>query len=184
MSSVEGHGTLTLDELNLLPATDAGGALARCCTAPAWVAPMAASRPYASIDALLARSDLVVADLTEADLRAALDGHPRIGERAAASPGLANTAWSAQEQAGLTRAGTGLGQALTEGNAAYEERFGHIYLVCATGRSGAELLTFLRERLGNEPEAEWRIVAAELAKINRIRLRKLLGLPRSREEPS
>ena len=173
MSSVEGHGALTLDELNVLPGTDADGALARCCAAPAWVASMAASRPYACIDALLARSDHAVAALTRADLLAALDGHPRIGER---PPVFASTAWSRQEQAGVTAADTDLRQALTEGNAAYEERFGHIYLVCATGRSGAELLAFLRERLGNEPGAEWRIVAAELAKINRIRLRKLVGL--------
>ncbi len=65
--------------------------------------------------------------------------------------------------------------ALEEGNAEYERRFGHIYLACATGRSASELLAFLRERLGNDDETEWTVVASELAKINQIRLRKLLG---------
>ena len=65
--------------------------------------------------------------------------------------------------------------ALADGNAEYERRFGHIYLVCATGKSGQELLAILRERLGNDRDTEWKVVAAELAKINRLRLRKLLG---------
>ncbi len=68
-------------------------------------------------------------------------------------------------------------QALADGNQAYEHRFGHIYLVCATGRSGPDLLALLQERLGNAPAAEWRVVRAELEKINRIRLAKLLAGP-------
>ncbi len=68
-------------------------------------------------------------------------------------------------------------QALADGNQAYEHRFGHIYLVCATGRSGPELLALLQERLGHDPAAEWRVVRAELEKINRIRLAKLLAGP-------
>lgn len=75
----------------------------------------------------------------------------------------------------MSAADAGLMRALADGNARYEARFGHIYLVCATGRSGAELLAYLRERLGNEPDAEWRVAAAELAKINRIRLSKLVA---------
>ncbi|HET9895340.1 MAG TPA: 2-oxo-4-hydroxy-4-carboxy-5-ureidoimidazoline decarboxylase [Streptosporangiaceae bacterium] len=168
MSSVDAPAKLSLDELNVLAPVGIQGALAACCAAPAWVSSMTAGRPYASADSMCARSDAAVTALTEADLRAALEGHPRIGERAGRS-------WSRQEQAGVFAADDELRQALAKGNAEYEERFGHIYLVCATGRSGSELLAFLRERLANEPEAEWRIVATELAKINRIRLRKLLG---------
>ncbi len=83
--------------------------------------------------------------------------------------------WSSQEQAGVARADDALRRALAEGNEEYERRFGHIYLACATGKDAAELLAFLRGRLGNDPAAEWRVVAAELAKINQIRLRKLVG---------
>lgn len=75
-------------------------------------------------------------------------------------------------------------QALAAGNQAYEQRFGHIYLVCASGRSGPELLALLSERLGNDPDAEWRVVRSELEQINRIRLRKLLdGGPSARDAP-
>jgi 2-oxo-4-hydroxy-4-carboxy-5-ureidoimidazoline decarboxylase len=95
-------------------------------------------------------------------------GHPRIGERHEPA------GWSGQEQAGVRAADEDLTRALADGNAAYEQRFGHIYLACATGRDAAGLLAFLRSRLGNDRETEWGVVASELAKINQIRLRKLL----------
>jgi hypothetical protein len=101
------------------------------------------------------------------------------GSRPPPEPGLRPTAdhtsWSSQEQAGVATAGEATVRALEGGNADYERRFGHIYLVCATGRSGAELLAFLRERLDNDRDTEWRVVSAELAKINRIRLGKAIG---------
>ncbi len=151
-----------------------------------WIDEIVSGRGYASIDEVLARSDSAVAELTPEQLDEALAGHPRIGDRQAASaPG-----WSAQEQAGVfgggraapdgaaadsAAAGAELEVVLADGNAEYERRFGHIYLVCATGKSGQELLAILRERLGNDRDTEWKVVAAELAKINRLRLRKLLG---------
>ena len=130
---------------------------------------MAGGRPYDSEAALLAASDSTVAELSQAELGEALAGHPRIGDRRVTG------GWSGQEQAGVRDAEASLRQSLDEGNAEYERRFCHIYLACATGMSGAELLAFLRERLGNDRETEWSVVASELAKINRIRLRKLLG---------
>jgi len=143
--------------------------LAECCTSPGWVAAVAGKRPYAGVDELLAASDAAVAALSEEELAAALAGHPRIGERQDAG------SWSGQEQAGVASAADQVRRALADGNAAYEQRFGHIYLVCATGRSGAELLDLLHQRLGNDDGAEWQVVGAELARINQIRLRKLLG---------
>jgi 2-oxo-4-hydroxy-4-carboxy-5-ureidoimidazoline decarboxylase len=83
--------------------------------------------------------------------------------------------WSGQEQAGVRGADELVLRGLAEGNGAYELRFGHIYLACATGRSAQELLDFLNQRLGNDRPAEWRVVAGELARINQIRLRKLIG---------
>lgn len=161
----------TVDELNRLPEDAVRQALRGCCSAGRWVDAVTAARPFAGAAALLAASDAAAAGLTDADLRDALDGHPRIGDRRAA----AGDGWSSQEQAGVRDADAGLRQALDEGNAEYEPRFGHIYLACATGRSASELLAFLRERLGNDPQTEWGVVATELAKINQIRLRKLIG---------
>ena len=83
--------------------------------------------------------------------------------------------WASGQGRRAGSAGTGLAAALAEGNAEYERRFGHIYLVCATGKSGDELLAILRGRLANDRDTEWKVVAAELARINQIRLRKLLG---------
>lgn len=130
---------------------------------------MAGARPYADAAALFEASDDAVAAMNDADLRQALHGHPRIGDRRVEAGSL-----SSEEQAGVRGADDSLRQALDTGNAEYERRFGHIYLACATGRSASELLAFLRERLGNDPGTEWSVVASELAKINRIRLRKLL----------
>jgi 2-oxo-4-hydroxy-4-carboxy-5-ureidoimidazoline decarboxylase len=109
-----------------------------------------------------------VAQLAPADLEQALAGHPRIGERHGADDR------SRREQAGVHGADPATIQALADGNQAYERRFGHIYLVCATGRSAGELLALLRERLGNDPGTEWGMVRRELANINRIRLARLL----------
>ena len=146
----------TVDELNRLPEEAVRQALRGCCSSGRWIDAVAARRPFDGTTALLAASDAAVAGLTDADLRDALAGHPRIGDRGAAG-------WSGQEQA------------LDEGNAEYEQRFGHIYLASATGRSASELLAFLHERLGNDQEKEWDVVRSELAKINQIRLRKLTG---------
>jgi 2-oxo-4-hydroxy-4-carboxy-5-ureidoimidazoline decarboxylase len=159
-----------LERLNGLPDGAAREELLACCSSARWAAEVASGRPFASADEVIARSDAAVAGLTQADLEQALAGHPRIGDRS--RPGAA--AWSRQEQAGVETADQATVRALAEGNEAYERRFGHIYLVCATGRSGAELLVLLRKRLGNDPAAEWDVVRRELGKINRIRLRRLL----------
>ncbi len=95
--------------------------LGECCSSPGWVAAVAAGRPYGGVGELLAASDAAVAALGEGELRAALDGHPRIGERPAAA------SWSSQEQAGVSGAAEETRRALADGNAAYERRFGHIY---------------------------------------------------------
>jgi 2-oxo-4-hydroxy-4-carboxy-5-ureidoimidazoline decarboxylase len=185
MACVTGPKELSIAELNELPEAQARQALASCCPAVAWIEKIVSGRSYSSVDALLARSDEAVAGLTVAQLSEALAGHPRIGERGAESAGPAGSAvsvgsavsadWSRQEQAGVSAADAGLARDLAEGNAEYERRFGHIYLVCATGKSGQELLAILRERLDHDDDIEWKVVAAELAKINQLRLRKLLG---------
>jgi|SRR5215510_3366346 len=160
----------TVDELNELTEDAVRRELDGCCSSSRWVEAMAGARPYADEAALLTASDGAVAAMTEADLRRALDGHPRLGDRRVEAGPL-----SSQEQAGVRGADHSVLQALDAGNAEYERRFGHIYLACATGHSASELLAFLHERLGNDPGTEWSVVASELAKINQIRLRKLIG---------
>jgi 2-oxo-4-hydroxy-4-carboxy-5-ureidoimidazoline decarboxylase len=164
---------VTLDTLNGWPADLAQSQLLSCCSSARWADEVASGRPYRTAEELLARSDAAVARLDQADLEQALAGHPRIG---AAPTGAtsATSAWSQREQAGVRGADPATIQALADGNAKYERRFGHIYLVCATGRSAAELLALLEERLGHDPGTEWGVVRGELGKINRIRLRRRL----------
>ncbi|PZS27836.1 MAG: 2-oxo-4-hydroxy-4-carboxy-5-ureidoimidazoline decarboxylase [Pseudonocardiales bacterium] len=155
-----------LDGLDALPDADAQRALLACCTSPPWARSLAAGRPYHSVDQLLAAADAALDALTESDVDAALAGHPRIGERGAGGD------FSRQEQSGVderSRAG------LLAANQEYEERFGHVYLVCAAGRSGADLLAILHGRLGNDAATERRVLRDELRKINRLRLRALVG---------
>jgi 2-oxo-4-hydroxy-4-carboxy-5-ureidoimidazoline decarboxylase len=149
---------------------EAEAALLSCCTSPEWARRVAGARPYGSPDDLLVRADAVLAELDEAQVDLALAGHPRIGERPA-------HAASVREQAGVADASDEVRAALAEGNRAYEARFGHVYLVCADGRLAEDLLAVLRSRLGNDPATERAVLRAELAKINRIRLRRMLEEP-------
>ncbi len=134
------------------------------CSAPRWAAAVAAGRPYGTLDAL---QDAAASALTDADLEPALAGHPRIGDKAAGGA-------SAHEQSRVTSAPDAVRAALAAGNAAYEERFGRVYLVCASGRSAEDLLATLQARLGNDPDAERAIALRELAAINRLRLAVLI----------
>jgi 2-oxo-4-hydroxy-4-carboxy-5-ureidoimidazoline decarboxylase len=158
----------TLELLNSAPDDEALRAeLAACCAAGSWVTALAAGRPFADRDELFAASDAAIAELTEVGFAEALAAHPRIGERASAE-------WSRQEQSGMASASADLRAELVAANAAYEQRFGQVYLVCATGRTAEELLASCRSRLGNDQSTERAVVLAELAKISRLRLGKLL----------
>ncbi len=167
---------VSVDEFSRMPDQAARDLLRGCCSSARWARLVAAGRPYPGLGAVLTASDAAVEALSEADLREALAGHPRLGDRLVLAPSReAEHGWSGREQAGVGSGDEASLTALDTGNAEYERRFGHIYLACATGRGAGDLLAFLRERLGNEPEREWAVVAGELAKINRIRLERLLG---------
>ncbi len=146
-------------------------ALLACCSSPAWAQRVAAGRPYAFAVRVFDAADRALAALTEADLDQALAGHPRIGDR----PTAAHSPASTREQSGLAGADAGVLAALADGNREYEARFGHVYLVCASGRSAAELLGLLRQRLRNDPVTEGAVMRAELGKINRLRLERLVS---------
>ena len=158
---------MTMEELNWLDEEALSEALRSCCGSLAWVAGMMELFPVGSATGLYAAASLVWRECTEEDWREAFGSHPRIGERV--------TGVAAAEQAGTSGAGAELLEKLAEGNREYVERFGYIFIVCATGKSAAEMLGLLRERLGNAPEEEILVAVGEQEKITRIRLEKLLS---------
>ena len=153
-----------LERLNVAEPAQAEQALLACCAARRWADELLARRPYPDLGGLRRVSHTVLDSLTWDDVAEALAAHPRIGERATSNGREA--AWSREEQSGVGTAD------LVAGNVAYEERFGHVFLICATGLSGEAMLTALRERLGNDPDTEQGVVRAELAKIVDLRLGK------------
>jgi 2-oxo-4-hydroxy-4-carboxy-5-ureidoimidazoline decarboxylase len=162
-----------LSVLNALPADEARAALLRCCGSRRWADALTARRPFASAEELFAAAEEVWNGLGRDDWLEAFAAHPRIGDVETLRKKFATTAaWCAGEQAGVAGAAEETLQALAEGNRRYEDRFGHIFIVCATGKSAAEMLALLRERLGNDPAEELRVAAAEQAKITRLRLEK------------
>ena len=154
-----------LARLNALPAADLVEVLLSCCAVPPWAQRVADGRPYATLPDLLAAADAAWAARGPGELEAAMAGHPRIGERRLSG-------WSRQEQSGVG-AGAATLAALADANATYEERFGHVFLICADGRGPTEILAELHRRMPNDPGTEREAAAAEIGKINAIRLRKL-----------
>jgi 2-oxo-4-hydroxy-4-carboxy-5-ureidoimidazoline decarboxylase len=160
--------------VNALPPEEARDALARCCGSARWVAGMLARLPFPSTAALHAAADDVWRSLGAADFLEAFAHHPKIGERTAAKTGAAPTStWSAEEQSRAAAAPADTAAMLAALNQAYAARFGYIFIICATGRSADEIVGALRARLGNDPDAELSIAAAEQARITHLRLEKL-----------
>ncbi len=160
--------------LNTLPAEEAQAELLRCCGSTRWARQVVEDRPFESFDALLAAADRIWWSLEAEDWLEAFSHHPRIGEREAPDGWAATQQWSSQEQEGAQRSPEGVRAALAAGNREYEERFGYTYIVCATGKSGEEMLRILQERLHNDPATELHAAAEEQRKITHLRLEKLL----------
>lgn len=164
-------------KLNGMDEDGVRAALTRCCGAAKWVDAMLASRPFAEDDAVFTRADETWATMERADILEAFTHHPRIGSSIEALREKFGTKgdlnWSSGEQAGVQEAQEATLVALRDGNVAFEERFGHIFIVCATGKSAAEMLALLNARLPGEHADELAIAAGEQAKITRIRLEKL-----------
>ena len=137
------------------------------CSSTIWARRVLAGGPFRDAEALFDRADRVLAELPDAELDAALDGHPRIGAKA-------DNPSSAREQARVADATDAVKAELAEKNRAYDDKFGYVYLVCASGRTAEELLAILTDRLDNDPETERRVMRSELAKIIRLRLERLL----------
>jgi 2-oxo-4-hydroxy-4-carboxy-5-ureidoimidazoline decarboxylase len=162
-----------LSWLNALPAGEARAALLRCCGSPRWAEAMQRSRPFHDAEELRSAAEQIWQGLGRRDWLEAFGQHPRIGDGAALRARFEGS-WSVGEQEGAARAGEDVLEALAEGNRQYEARFGRTFIVCATGKSAAAMLSLLRERLANDAETELRIAAEEQGKITRIRIDKLL----------
>ncbi|MBA2661718.1 MAG: 2-oxo-4-hydroxy-4-carboxy-5-ureidoimidazoline decarboxylase [Bradymonadaceae bacterium] len=165
----------TLDALNKLPAADALDAFSLCCGARAWAIEMVRRRPYASKQVLLETADAVWSSLSPEDWREAFTHHPKIGDIDDLRAKFSSTsAWAEGEQSSVNEANEAVLQRLAQGNAVYEVKFGFIFIVCATGKSAAEMADLLESRLPNDPDTELAIAAEEQRKITRIRLEKLM----------
>jgi 2-oxo-4-hydroxy-4-carboxy-5-ureidoimidazoline decarboxylase len=154
---------MNLASFNTVTAENATHVMMSCCASRRFAAAIAAGRPYSSFPAVEAAIMAAFGSLDWEDVLEAMAGHPRIGARVSGQ--------SAAEQSGVADSSR---YALAAGNAEYEKRFGHVFLVCATGMSGEEMLAALRERLENDPSTERKVATAELAKITVLRARKTL----------
>jgi len=162
-----------LDDFNDEPADQAVQALRACNAAPRFAAELVAARPYPDADALVARAEEVARALPWDEVSMALAAHPRIGDRPEGSSAEAEA--SRREQSSMSDADADTRAALVDGNHAYEERFGHVFLIRAAGRSPDEMLAELRRRLANDEEAEQREATEQLAQITALRVRGLVS---------
>ena len=161
--------------LNSLTAEDAAKELRQCCGSRRWAEQISSDRPYETLDAFVSHADQVWWSLTPDDWLEAFRSHPKIGEKKAGDKVSAQSQqWSGQEQAGVSSASQGIVDSLAELNRAYEQKFGFIFIICATGKTSEQMLAALKERLQHDPDTELRLAAAEQAKITALRLRKLI----------
>src|SRR5262245_989691 len=161
----------SVDGFNALPVAEATGRLLTCLNVPRWAAEVAGGRLYADYAELAAQAEASAAKLSDAELSAALDGHPRIGERAGAGH---DAEFSAREQAQVDHGDAAVMAALAEGNREYERRFGRVFLIRAADRSSSEILEELRRRLANDDETERAETVAALREIALLRLKDVV----------
>jgi 2-oxo-4-hydroxy-4-carboxy-5-ureidoimidazoline decarboxylase len=164
-------GDVSVDGFNALPEAEATRRLLNCLNVPRWAAEVARGRRYADYAALAAKAESSAAQLSDDELTSALDGHPRIGERAGDGH---DAEFSAREQAQVDRNDAAVLAALAEGNREYEQRFGRVFLIRAACRNSSEILAELRRRLGNDDETERAETVAALREIALLRLKDVM----------
>ena len=162
-----------LDDVNSGPPGTAAELLRTCNAAPRFAAEIAAGRPYRDVETLVGRAEEVTRALPWDDVAIALAAHPRIGDRVEGSSAEAKS--SRREQSSMGDADAATREALLDGNRRYEERFDHVFLIRASGRSPEEMLAELERRLGNDEDAERAEVTEQLAQITGIRVKALVS---------
>lgn len=171
-----GEPKSTLERLNNLLQDEARAELTRCCGSSRWVREMVERRPFGSYDELNRVAEEIWWRLNETDWREAFAQHPKIGDIESLRKKFASTAsWASSEQSGAANAPEDILQALAEANTQYENTFGYIFIVCATGKNADEMLAILNSRLPNAPEKEITIAATEQAKITALRIKKMMN---------
>jgi 2-oxo-4-hydroxy-4-carboxy-5-ureidoimidazoline decarboxylase len=165
---------MTLEEFNALPQANAEALLLDCCGCAQWVSRVSAQRPYANLNTLYGAADTCWQNLGHKDWLEAFSHHPQIGEKAAIGSASARQ-WATGEQSGARSATDIVKSKLAEGNRTYYEKFGYIYIVCASGKSAEEMLALLEQRLQNDPARELPIAGEQQRQITRLRLEKLLA---------
>ena len=155
---------MRIEQLNALPDDAAVAEFLQCCGSTRWAEAMSRARPFSNAGEMDEKADEIWWSLDRVDWLEALAAHPRIGER---SSSVAST----EEQRGALSASDSVRATLAQHNRDYETRFGHIFIVCASGKSAEEMLAILGSRLANAPEDEWCIAAEEQRKITGLRLR-------------
>jgi OHCU decarboxylase len=159
---------MTLEDLNCLEPSRAEAEFRRCCGSARWARAMTGARPFADVNAMIAHGDTIWTSLAQTDRLEAFAAHPQIGDQRAVS------AWSSEEQTGIRLAGARTKAKLAALNVDYQERFGYIFIVCATDQSSEDILARLDARLSNDPRTELAIAAEEQRKITALRLQKLV----------
>jgi OHCU decarboxylase len=166
-----------LVELNTAPQETANSALLSCCGSRRWANKMAEARPFADVSDLLYRAEEIWQNLDVQDWLGAFAAHPKIGAKKAVPHQTAQSAdWSKSEQSGTENAADTVRTELENANRLYENKFGFIFIVCATGKSAEEMLSLCRQRLDNLQDEEIKTAADEQRKITEIRLKKLLEI--------
>ena len=162
---------MQLEDFNSVPADRLRPALAACCDVPRWVDGILAKRPYGDLATLTVVADQSLRELDDHEVDRALQAHPRIGDR----PQGASTeaSWSRKEQSGVGD-DPEVRQTIAEGNRQYEERFGRVFLICATGLSAQDMLSSLKQRLTHDDATEAAVVHEQLRKIALLRLAKVV----------
>jgi 2-oxo-4-hydroxy-4-carboxy-5-ureidoimidazoline decarboxylase len=166
----------TLADWNKLDQASAVGSILPCCGSARWARELVETRPIDTETELLERSDAIWRALSPDDWTEAFRSHPRIGERKTAVAIAQSAEWSRGEQGGIVRSSTEILAALEQGNQLYEQRFGRIYIVCATGKSAEEMLADLQRRLHNDGDTELQESVEQQRQITHLRLRKWLDL--------
>jgi 2-oxo-4-hydroxy-4-carboxy-5-ureidoimidazoline decarboxylase len=167
---------MTIEELNNIDRKDLFHELYKCCGSTAWAKNLTDFRPFKNKEELFRLSDMIWTSCENDEVLEAFTQHPKIGDIKNIEKKFAATKeWASGEQAGVNVATTETLEALAQGNLEYENKFGYIFIVCATGKSADEMLALLKKRLPNDEDTELRIAMAEQNKITHIRLEKLLA---------
>ena len=166
---------MTIQQINKMSQAEAFNAFEKCCASTTWINRMIDSMPFSNENDIYAKGESNWEDISLTDWLEACDGHPKIGDVTSLKEKYSSTKqWAGNEQQGMDSASDEIINRLAQGNQDYEDKFGYIFIVCATGKSATEMCEILEKRLPNDVETELEIAKGEQNKITKIRLEKLL----------